>query len=58
MDKEKLSQILSLLSGLKRYEWKTIERAVNYEFAATSNRLELTDTSEIQKTVESELLIR
>lgn len=56
MDKEKVSQTLSLMTGMKYYEWQSIERAVNIEFAAMSNRLELTDVSKIQKTIESEII--
>lgn len=55
MDEAKLFQILELLRGLKFYEWKSIERAVNYEFCSMSNRLELTDISKIQKMIESEI---
>lgn len=56
MNEKKLSEILNLLKGLKLYEWKSIENAVNREFAEMSNRLELTDTKKIQKFVENEII--
>lgn len=56
MDIERLSEIISALSGLKYYEWKSIERAVNQEFESMSNRLELEDVSKIQKCVEDEII--
>lgn len=56
MEKDKLSEIISKLVGLKLYEWKSIENAVNREFAEMSNRLELTDTSKIRVRVENEII--
>ncbi len=56
MEEQKLLEILKLLTGLKLYEWKSIENAVNREFAEMSNRLELTDVSRIQKFVENEII--
>ncbi len=56
MSEEKLSKILDLLTGIKFYEWKSIENAVNREFTEMSNRLELTDVSKIQKFAENEII--
>lgn len=56
MEKDKVSEIISKLVGLKLYEWKSIENAVNREFAEMSNRLELTETSKIQVRVENEII--
>ena len=56
MTNEKLSEILNLLTGIKLYEWKSIENAVNREFAESSNRLALTDVSKIQKFVAGEII--
>lgn len=55
MSDEKLSKILNMLKGLKFYEWKSIERAINFEFSTMSNRLELTDISRIQKEIELDI---
>ena len=56
MGEDKVSKIILGLSGLKLYEWKSIENAVNREFAEMSNRLELTDASKIQKFVANEII--
>lgn len=56
MEKDKISQIVQSLVGLKAYEWQAIERAVNKEFASMSNRLELTDITRIQKNIEREII--
>lgn len=56
MEKTNISKIIESLSGLKRHEWKSIESAVNREFDAMSNRLELTDVSKIQKMVLNEII--
>lgn len=56
LEKEKISGILDALSGLAFHEWKSIESAVNREFDAMSNRLELTDVSKIQKMVLNEMI--
>lgn len=53
MEKDKVSEIIPKLVGLKLYEWKSIENAVNREFTEMSNRLELKDASRIQREVES-----
>lgn len=54
MTAEKLNEVLDAVSGLKFCEWKSIEEAVNREFNAMSNRLELTDVSRIKKLVSNE----
>lgn len=56
MSEKKLSEILNLLTGIKLYEWKSIENAVNREFEEMSNRLELAETSRIQREIESEII--
>ena len=56
MEKTYISKIIESLSGLKHHEWKSIESAVNREFDAMSNRLELTDVSKIQKMVLNEII--
>ena len=56
MEKTNISKIIESLSGLKHHEWKSIESAVNREFDAMSNRLELTDVSKIQKMVLNEII--
>lgn len=56
MNEEKIREIILSLSGLKLYEWKSIENAVNREFAEMSNRLELKDVSKIQKFVANEII--
>ncbi len=56
MEKTNISKIIESLSGLKHHEWKSIESAVNREFDAMSNRLELTDVSKIQKMVLNEMI--
>ncbi len=56
MEKTNISKIIESLSGLKHHEWKSIESAVNREFDAMSNRLELTDVSKIQKMVLNETI--
>lgn len=57
MEKTNISKIIESLSGLQLYEWKSIKSAVNREFDAMSNRLELTDVSKIQKMVLNETII-
>ena len=56
MEKTNISKIIESLSGLQLYEWKSIKSAVNREFDAMSNRLELTDVSKIQKMVLNEII--
>ncbi|MCM1219010.1 MAG: hypothetical protein NC548_31395 [Lachnospiraceae bacterium] len=56
MSTERLSEIISALTGLKLYEWKSVEDAVNREFTEMSNRLELTDVSKIQIRLKNELI--
>lgn len=56
MEKTNISKIIESLSGLQLYEWKSIKSAVNREFDAMSNRLELTDVSKIQKMVLNEMI--
>jgi hypothetical protein len=56
LEKTNISKIIESLSGLKHHEWKSIESAVNREFDAMSNRLELTDVSKIQKMVLNEII--
>ncbi len=56
MTEQKLSEITSSLMGLKLYEWKSVEDAVNREFTEMSNRLELTDVSKIQIRLKNELI--
>lgn len=56
MNEQQLEEILKTLAGLKFHEWKTIESAVNMEFSAMSNRLELTDVSKIQRNIVNEII--
>lgn len=51
MSEQQLKEILKSLVGLRYHEWKSIENAVNMEFSAMYNRLELTDVSKIQKSI-------
>ncbi len=56
MSEEQLEKVLKTLVGLKFHEWKSIENAVNMEFSAMSNRLELMDVSRIQEKVVNEII--
>lgn len=51
MSEEQLEKILKTLVGLRFHEWKSIENAVNMEFSAMFNRLELIDVSRIPEVV-------
>lgn len=57
MDKQKLKEIASVLSGLKRHEWSRVKIVVEKQYDSASGQLQLADTESLMRCFELEFTV-
>lgn len=48
---EKAKQIAQIVAGMQWFEWRKIAAAIEQEYSQESNRVQLNDAREIEKTI-------
>lgn len=58
MDKQTIHEITTNLIGLKQYEWAKIKQVVDMTFSSKAAKVELDDSSELNRNLEVEFNLR
>lgn len=51
MEKKKIEQAITLVKGLKKYEWEKIKQAVDYKFSTEASQRTLDDVAPIENSL-------
>lgn len=57
MNQEKIKQLLSILEGVKYYEWRRISQVIERKYNSESQRIIMNNTIEDSESLEKSLLI-